>query len=167
MCTGGRQRSSAIWPISGWMRHGRRRGSHRATSKKRRTPPLASPTSSPDRPARHLFDAWPDVARRLASADRLALFTDFDGTLTAIRRHANSVRLSTAMRTQLAALARRGHLVGVVSGRGLEDVRTRVGVPGLWYVGAHGFVIRTPDRHTVVLANEAQQRLIARIGRRI
>jgi len=64
-------------------------------------------------------------------------------------------------------LARRGHLVGVVSGRGLEDVRTRVGVPGLWYVGAHGFLIRTPDRQTIVFVNAAQRRLIARIARRI
>ena len=99
---------------------------------------MGSPTSSPDRTARHLFDAWPDVARRLASAQRLALFTDFDGTLTAIRRHASSVRLSDAVRGRLAALAKRGHLIGVVSGRGLDDVRSRVGVPGLWYVGAHG-----------------------------
>ena len=128
---------------------------------------MGSPTSSPERTARHLFDAWPEVARRFASAPRLALFTDFDGTLTAIRRHASSVRLSDAVRLLLAALARRGHLIGVVSGRGLDDVRSRVGVPGLWYVGAHGFLIRTPDRHTVVLVNPAQQRLIARIARRI
>jgi trehalose-phosphatase len=107
------------------------------------------------------------VARRLASAQRLALFTDFDGTLTAIRRHASSVRLSNAVRGRLAALAKQGHLIGVVSGRGLDDVRSRVGVPGLWYVGAHGFLIRAPDRHTVVLVNPAQQRLIARIARRI
>src|SRR5262249_26136263 len=85
----------------------------------------------------------------------------------AIRRERSSVRLSMAVRERLAALARRGHLIGVVSGRGLDDVRSRVGVPGLWYVGAHGFVIRTPDRHTVVLANASQQQLIARIGRRI
>lgn len=128
---------------------------------------MASPTSPPDRTARHLFDAWPDVARRLAGADRLALFTDFDGTLTAIRRRAASVQLSAGMRTRLAAIARRGHVVGVVSGRGLNDVRSRVGVPGLWYVGAHGFLIRTPDRHTIVLVNDAQRRLIARIARRI
>src|SRR3954470_12696710 len=96
-----------------------RRALRHDTSKRRRTPPLGSPTSLPERKARHLFDAWPDVARRLASADRLALFTDFDGTLPAIRRHASSVRLSIAVRARLAALARRGHLIGVISGRGL------------------------------------------------
>jgi len=37
---------------------------------------LASPTSSPERTARHLFDAWPDVARRLAVEGFLAIAPD-------------------------------------------------------------------------------------------
>lgn len=133
----------------------------------RRGPRWASTMSSPERTARHLFDAWPEVARRIAHANRIALFADFDGTLTPIRRRAASVQLSARVRDLLSALARRGHVVGVVSGRGLDDVRRRVGLPGLWYVGAQGFLIRAPDRHTVVLASARQQRAMARLARRL
>jgi trehalose-phosphatase len=107
------------------------------------------------------------VARALARADRLALFTDFDGTLTPIRRRRSAVRLSAAVRHQLEALARQGHVIGIISGRGLEDLRTRVGIPGVWYVGAHGFLIHTPDRHRVILVSTKQQRLIKSVARRL
>jgi len=107
------------------------------------------------------------VARVLARSQRLALFTDFDGTLTPIRRRRSAVRLSAKMRDLLRALARRGHVVGIVSGRGLDDLRARVGLPGVWYVGAHGFLIHTPDRHRVVLVSATQRRLVARVARRL
>jgi alpha,alpha-trehalase len=128
---------------------------------------LRSLTSSPDRAPRHLFDAWSDVARALERTPRLALFTDFDGTLTPIRRRASAVRLSDRIRELLRALARRGHVVGIVSGRGLDDLRARVGIPGVWYVAAHGFLIHTPDRHRVVLVSPAQRRLVASVARRL
>jgi trehalose-phosphatase len=107
------------------------------------------------------------VARALARAEHLALFTDFDGTLTPIRRRRSSVELSSSMRHLLGALARRGHVIGIISGRGLEDLRTRIGLPGVWYVGAHGFTIHTPDRHRVTLVSTRQQRLIKAVARRL
>ena len=35
--------------------------------------------------------------------------------------------------------------VAVLSGRDLADIRTRVGTPGLWYAGSHGFELTGPD----------------------
>jgi trehalose-phosphatase len=119
-----------------------------------------------DRP-RHLLAAWPTVERRLRRAERLAIFTDFDGTLTPIRRRAADVRLSPAVRHVLTDLVGRGHLVGVISGRGLEDLRARVGVRGLWYVGGHGFLLCAPDLDTAVLVNHRQRAQITRVTRRL
>jgi trehalose-phosphatase len=118
------------------------------------------------RPA-HLFATWPAIARRLGRADRLALFTDFDGTLVPIRRHAADVRLSPRVRRLLADLAAAGVLVGVISGRALADVRARVRLGGMWYVGSHGFLLCAPNGHTVVLATLRQRQQIARVTRRL
>jgi alpha,alpha-trehalase len=119
-----------------------------------------------DRP-RHLLAAWPALERRLRRAGRLAIFTDFDGTLTPIRRRAADVRLSPAVRQVLTDLVGRGHVVGVISGRALEDLRARVGVRGLWYVGGHGFLLCAPDQHTAVLVNRRQRGQITRVTRRL
>ena len=58
--------------------------------------------------ARHLFDCWPQVARTIRSAKRLALFMDFDGTLVALRRRPSDVKpLDLSLRRVLRWLA--GH----------------------------------------------------------
>ena len=36
-------------------------------------------------------------------------------------------------------------LVGFISGRGLEDLRRIVGIPGCAYAGNHGFELQLPD----------------------
>jgi trehalose 6-phosphate phosphatase len=35
--------------------------------------------------------------------------------------------------------------VAILSGRDLADVRQRIGLPGLWYAGSHGFELTGPD----------------------
>ncbi|BBU24042.1 hypothetical protein MYXE_38320 [Mycobacterium xenopi] len=35
--------------------------------------------------------------------------------------------------------------VAVLSGRDLADVRQRIGLPGIWYAGSHGFELTGPD----------------------
>jgi trehalose-phosphatase len=79
------------------------------------------------------------------AAGQPAFFLDYDGTLTPIVARPEQAVLSTAMRRTLAALARHG-IVAIVSGRGLEDVRQRVGLDNLVYAGSHGFEIYGPGR---------------------
>ena len=99
----------------------------------------------------HLWDAWGAIRRRIHTPDRVVLLVDFDGTLARIRRHPQHARLADEVRGLLAAIADRGVLVGVVSGRSLEDIRERVGLPGIWYVGTHGFSLHPPDGYCHVL----------------
>jgi trehalose-phosphatase len=82
-----------------------------------------------------------------AAGRRLALFLDYDGTLTPIVGRPEDAILAPEMQRRLERLA--GHLpVAVVSGRDLEDVRGRVGVDGITYAGSHGLDIRGPGiRH--------------------
>ncbi len=62
---------------------------------------------------------------------------DFDGVLAPIAQTPGGARMRSSMRQLLRKLAR--HFpVAIVSGRELDDVRRKVGVPGLIYVGGHG-----------------------------
>ncbi len=115
--------------------------------------------------SQHLLAAWSEIKPELRRARHLALFTDFDGTLARIRRGPNQVQLTPRVRGLLAALARRGVVVGVVSGRRLEDLRERVGLDGIWYVGAHGFFLLTPGNRAITLLNRKEGRAIARAER--
>lgn len=88
----------------------------------------------------HLLSRWARVARRLRAAKRLALFLDFDGTLHPLRRRPEAVVLDRSTRRLLARLsARRRVTLCVISGRRRDDLRKRVGVPGLVYLGLHGW----------------------------
>ncbi|MGD2116169.1 MAG: trehalose-phosphatase [Acidobacteriota bacterium] len=74
---------------------------------------------------------------------RPVFFLDYDGTLTPIVERPEDAVLSEEMRTVLGRLAAR-FPVAVVSGRGRPDVEERVGLPGLYYAGSHGFDIAGP-----------------------
>ncbi len=81
----------------------------------------------------------------LASRQTVALFFDYDGTLTPIRDRPEDAQLSEATRAALETAARTPNLdTVIVSGRGLADVKRLVGVAGLTYVGNHGFEIEGP-----------------------
>ena len=73
-----------------------------------------------------------------------ALFLDYDGTLTPIVERPEQAVISASVRDILRALAERCVVVAIVSGRGLQDVRKRVGLGTLYYAGSHGFEIEGP-----------------------
>jgi trehalose-phosphatase len=80
---------------------------------------------------------------REAAGRTLAVFLDYDGTLTPIVERPEDAVLADATRAVLRALAQR-HTVAIVSGRDLQDVRRRVDIEGLHYAGSHGFDIAGP-----------------------
>lgn len=110
---------------------------------------------------------WPQLVRRLAHADRLAVLTDFDGTLTPIQPHPDAVRVSRRVRRALRRLSALGHVVGIISGRRIDDVERRVAVPGLWYAGNHGYFLRSPGGVSVSLVRPDQHVEVERIAREL
>ncbi|MEW5808782.1 MAG: trehalose-phosphatase [Actinomycetota bacterium] len=69
---------------------------------------------------------------------------DYDGTLSEIVGEPAAATLVPGADKVLAALAALCP-VAIISGRALTDIRDRVGVPGLWYAGSHGFELVAPD----------------------
>jgi trehalose 6-phosphate phosphatase len=83
-------------------------------------------------------------------SDQLAIFLDYDGTLTPIVSHPEKALLSDSMRKTLQALATHAP-VAILSGRDLDDIRRRVGIDTIIYGGSHGFDVAGPRglRHEV------------------
>ena len=83
------------------------------------------------------------ILERLITAyqrgERLVLVFDYDGTLTPLVAHPRLAQLDPALRDVLARLVATPRVaVGVVSGRGLDDLIGMVGLEGLSYGGSTG-----------------------------
>lgn len=87
----------------------------------------------------------------------LALFLDYDGTLTPIVRRPEDATLAGDVRALLVELARHA-TVAIVSGRDRRDVEQMVGVESLVYAGSHGFDIRGP--HGLAMEQEAARKAL-------
>jgi trehalose-phosphatase len=87
-----------------------------------------------------------------ARGRRIAVFLDYDGTLTPIVDRPELATLSDEMRSAMRQLAGTA-LVGIVSGRDLADVVAMVGIDGILYAGSHGFQLRDADGHEEVAAD--------------
>lgn len=90
------------------------------------------------------LDRRDEIGRRLAGA-KVAVFLDYDGTLTPIVERPEDAHLSEEARRTVERLAGRCP-VTVISGRDLSDVRRMVGAADIVYAGSHGFDITGPGR---------------------
>jgi trehalose 6-phosphate phosphatase len=91
-----------------------------------------------------------EIVRR---SDRLAVFLDYDGTLTPIVSHPEDAWLADSTRQTLRALATLVP-VAILTGRDLDDVRRRVDTDGITYAGSHGFDIAGPNGLRKQMATE-------------
>jgi trehalose 6-phosphate phosphatase len=86
----------------------------------------------------------PDGMQALNVTAEPAVFYDFDGTLSEIVNDPDTARLADGAAEALTSLSA-SCPVAILSGRDLADVRDRIGLPGLWYAGSHGFELTGPD----------------------
>jgi trehalose-phosphatase len=88
----------------------------------------------------HLLQVWPDVVKRIREAPAVALFLDFDGTLAPFVSRPSAARLPWATRRVLQRLAGLpGLRIWIISARRSDDLRTRIAVPHLRYLGLYGW----------------------------
>lgn len=93
----------------------------------------------------HALERVSEWRTRWRETGALVLLLDFDGTLAPIVERAERAELHPEVRTALARLqALRGVHLAIVSGRGMADARSRVGIPGIAYAGNHGMEIEGP-----------------------
>jgi trehalose-phosphatase len=85
---------------------------------------------------------WGEIERTIQQRST-ALFLDYDGTLTPIVQHPQVALLSVETRDLVQRLAEQMP-VAIVSGRELDDLHEKIGLPSVWYAASHGFEIEGP-----------------------
>ncbi len=97
-----------------------------------------------------LFDHLSEIAPKVESASNLLIFLDFDGTLAPV---VNDPALASMPPQTLLALTSLAALekvsLAIISGRGLADLKARVGMPALIYAGNHGLEISGPGLYFI------------------
>jgi trehalose 6-phosphate phosphatase len=92
-----------------------------------------------------LFDRLPEIAAKVEAASALLVFLDFDGTLAPVVDDPVMASIPPQTLQALASLAALEKVsLAIISGRALQDLKTRVGMPGLIYAGNHGLEISGP-----------------------
>ena len=102
-------------------------------------------TSLPDRPNPAISLALRALSRRPAG-----LFSDIDGTISAIAPTPAEAKVDPLCREALRALSQSLSLVAVVSGRSAGEALSMVGLPQIVYVGNHGLETWENGRLTVI-----------------
>ncbi len=94
---------------------------------------------------RYLFDHMNEFEENLRRK-HILLMLDFDGTLAPIAPTPDEAVLPDETRRELVRLAESSMCsIGIISGRALGDVRAKVGISGVTYVGNHGVEVVRPN----------------------
>jgi len=111
-------------------------------------------SSAMDESLHYAFDSIDELRESLSGPP--FVFLDFDGTLTPIVASPDMALLSTEIRELLLRLKEKTD-IAVISGRGLRDIKERVGIPDIIYAGNHGAEI-WDGRGVVVTQSESSDR---------
>jgi trehalose-phosphatase len=95
-------------------------------------------------------DNWNKIAKRLRSAPKIALFLDYDGTLTPIRRTPPAAVLSPEAEQILKNLLQLPNVrTTIVTGRSMEDIRRLIPLEGIGFAANHGFHILQDNKEWI------------------
>ena len=95
----------------------------------------------------HLFRHWREIAGRVRAERRAIVFLDFDGTAVDIASRPEHVRMKPSMRRILQRLAaNRRVTLAVISGRRREELKRRIGIPRIHYLGLYGWETSKTNR---------------------
>lgn len=98
----------------------------------------------------HVFNVWQNIEKRLWSAKGIFLLLDFDGTLTPIVKRPREAELSPEMEGILKFLAKKkGFEVAIISGRSLSDLKQKIKIRNIIYVGNHGLEIERKGKNFI------------------
>jgi trehalose-phosphatase len=94
------------------------------------------------------------ITTQLAGSEPVMVASDFDGTLAPIVNEPERALLPAATQAILRSIRTiPGIALAFISGRGLEDLRTHVGIEGAIYAGNHGLEMEGPGIEKFVEPN--------------
>jgi trehalose-phosphatase len=88
------------------------------------------------------INSWKNISRKLHKVSKIALFLDYDGTLTPIRHKPSAATLTPETEKLLQQLADLPDVrLSIVTGRSMGDIRRLVPIENITFVANHGFHI--------------------------
>jgi trehalose 6-phosphate phosphatase len=113
-------------------------------------------------------EPWTAFAGRVVNAHALAIFLDYDGTLTPIRKKPEQARLSVnALKTLQTMRRLPGVDVAVVTGRSMPDIRARIPLRGITIAANHGLQIKRDGSVWVHPGTKVRRMALLRVTRAI
>jgi len=117
---------------------------------------------------RHLFEDWENIQVEIKEAQNLFLFLDYDGTLTPIVSRPELALCPSEVKKLLEKLRDLPKVyLAIISGRSLRDLRAKVKVSGIVYVGNHGLEIENSDGSNMKMLPSVRRRELKRITRKL
>ena len=99
---------------------------------------------------KYLFDHWEKIKQDLKER-KLMIFLDFDGTLAPIVETPDKANIPVQTKQLLKQLSKLSSCqIVVISGRSLRDIKQKVGIDDIPYIGSHGLEIK--GLHIIVSA---------------
>jgi len=87
---------------------------------------------------KYLLDELKEI-EAILNNKRIGLFLDFDGTLASIKKTPQEAYLPLKTKKLLISLKNNPQIfLTIISGRGLGDLKNKINIPGIVYVGNHG-----------------------------
>ena len=95
-------------------------------------------------PTLHDFDKY--LENYVADNKHLALLLDYDGTLSPISSHPNLTVMTDLTKETLQNISENPKIfIAAISGRGVDDVKGKIGLEGIVCAGNHGLEILYPN----------------------
>jgi trehalose 6-phosphate phosphatase len=93
----------------------------------------------------YLFDRLDSVEEVLLQASRILILLDYDGTLTPIVENPGNAILNNEAKKILGELSGNSKFIlGIISGRPLDEIKRLVGLEDIYYSGNHGLEASGP-----------------------
>ncbi|MEM2203783.1 MAG: trehalose-phosphatase [Sulfolobales archaeon] len=121
-------------------------------------------------PKHLLSSGLKEVIARVSNSQLVAIFLDYDGTLSPIPRRVTKLErpLSETSRNIIYELSKQNKIrIFIISGRTVESLKRLVGIDNIHYIGVHGHIIRGPDIEYIHSALEGFKNVIKDIRDRI
>ncbi|MBI4250021.1 trehalose-phosphatase [Candidatus Uhrbacteria bacterium] len=84
-----------------------------------------------------LSNHFTEIKKRFTGR-KVAIMLDFDGTLSSIASTPQRARIHVGIKKVLKKLSQSPHTMYIVSGRSVADVKKKIGIANVTYVGNHG-----------------------------
>lgn len=111
----------------------------------------------------YLFNDWKSVVKKI-DKNNLFIFLDFDGTLAPIVPTPKRAVLPKAAQRLLTKMSESPNIkLAFISGRRLEDIKSKIKIKNAIYSGNHGFQLEGPKIKFQPLISPQYQKIIERV----